>query len=83
MNEFLGFPPQMLSFFERLPENNTKEFWNEHKNEWIPQGSSALRAAALRAWFDSYVSDERGRGGAAGHRSRPHRRRRYLVASTS
>lgn len=41
---FLGFPPQLFSFFERLSENKTKEFWTDTK-----RGLRSLRVPRLRS----------------------------------
>lgn len=34
MNQFTGFPPQLFSFFEGLEKNNSKVFFDKHREEY-------------------------------------------------
>ena len=34
INQFTGFPPQLFSFFEGLEKNNSKVFFDKHRNEY-------------------------------------------------
>ena len=34
MSEFNGFPKEIIAFFEQLRENNTKEWFDEHRNDY-------------------------------------------------
>ena len=51
---FTGFPPEVLSFYERLEANNTKSFWQEHKHIY----SDVVKASfdELLGELDSYGS---------------------------
>ena len=62
---FLGFPPQLFSFFERILENNTKEFWAGTK-----RGLRSLRVKCPKR-RRSTRQPRRGRAESAGFRRMP------------
>jgi uncharacterized protein (TIGR02453 family) len=44
MSEFRGFPPELFAFFEALERDNSKSFWNQHKEVWEEHVRDPMRA---------------------------------------
>lgn len=48
MDEFAGFPPEALDFYEALEADNTKAFWTEHKDVYEQSVKAPLLALCER-----------------------------------
>lgn len=41
---FTGFPAEAFDFYDRLADNNTRPWWNEHKDEYLTTVKAPLEA---------------------------------------
>lgn len=70
MSDFEGFPPQMFSFLKNLAANNNREWFNEHKDNYIEYARDPMIGfiRAMGERFDrisgSYLADPRTNGGS-------------------
>jgi uncharacterized protein (TIGR02453 family) len=44
MSEFRGFPTELFTFFEELEHDNSKSFWNAHRDVWEQHVRDPMRA---------------------------------------
>jgi uncharacterized protein (TIGR02453 family) len=44
MTEFRGLPPGLFTFFEELERDNSKSFWNAHRDDWEKHVRDPMRA---------------------------------------